>query len=458
MEPRVAVTIRTPRQRNIYLDGKLRAPGVYALQPGWRISEALTAAGGATEDEDECRVIFVRHASGERIVIELPRVLNGDAAVNHVLAEGDAITVEATEMLPVFVMGAVREPGVVRLRQGGGIVEALALAGGVTLPVAELTAVLVRDRAEIPVDLHAALVASDPAANLLPRKNDLLMIKPVERIPIYVSGQVKVPGLHEIISSAGVIEALAQAGGSLLPAHDAIVSVQRGGATLLRAPLDEIVTGQAVLPESLRRGDLLQLEPRFSLTVTVAGKVRQPGTYSLPPGARLRDALALAGGVLEDGSSSRVTLVRQNGARTTLDLAVSKPVDDDAGNLEINAGDILIVPELSSRVSIIGYVNKPGYYLLPDGQQPRLADMLALAGGQEVRRGGIRQVAILRHVDGKEERLVCDLQQFFNKADVRQNPVVQANDIIFVPETNKVDWDIIFRGLSSLGIVFGQVF
>lgn len=455
--PEVAITVRTPRQQNIFISGHVRNPGVYALKPQWRLSEALVAAGGTVEEEDDCQVILVQHAGGKRHVIDLPALLRGDAGVNHDLAEGDAITVEAVERIPIFLVGALRQPGVVNLRKGGGVVEALAMAGGITKPVAELTGLLVRNKVETAVDLHAALVAGNPAANQLLQKNDLLIIKAIERIPVYVSGQIKMPGLYELLPGTGVMEALTQAGGTLLPAHDAIIVVKRNQQTLLRVSLDDIMTERAVLPEPLQRGDLLHLESRFSISITVAGKVRQPGTYFLPVGGRIKDALALAGGVLENGTLSQVTYIRQSGERTVLDLTLSSLLGSESGNVVLSAGDILVVPELINRVSILGYVNKPGYYLLPDGQVPRLADVLALAGGQEIRRGGIRHVAILRTVEGKEERIVCDLQQYFRKADVRQNPVVRANDIIFVPETNKVDWEIIFRGLSALGVVYGQV-
>jgi len=39
-----------------------------------------------------------------------------------------------------------------------------------------------------------------------------------------------------------------------------------------------------------------------TLTVDVAGAVNKPGVYSLPPDARLKDALAAAGGVREDAN------------------------------------------------------------------------------------------------------------------------------------------------------------
>ena len=45
-----------------------------------------------------------------------------------------------------------------------------------------------------------------------------------------------------------------------------------------------------------------------SMVVHVAGKVRHPAVYSLPPGSRVADAIKLAGGALSDGDLDAVNL------------------------------------------------------------------------------------------------------------------------------------------------------
>lgn len=454
--PSVHVNLKEARLQRVFVLGDVARPGAYDLKPGWRITEALAVAGGQVAAPGDCRAVLLRDST--RTVHDLSAVLRNDAGANPVLQPGDVLTIERIELFPVYVTGAVKSPGLHQLRAGGGAVEALALAGGLTAQVTEVSAVVMRGAEEAAtLDLYAALVKHDAQANIPMQRGDLLIVKPQEWVSVYVMGAVGKPGLQDIKAGSGVVEAIARAGGFTLPEHDLRISVLRGSRVVAETGSAEAFGANPTLILSLQPGDVVKVDSVRVLPVTVSGQVKAPGSYELKAGDRLLDALAAAGGTLENSAISRVFVVHRDGTLATANLAHSLQQGDMAQNLPLAAGDLIIVPESIDRVAVLGYVNKPGFFPMPDGQPLRLTDAISLAGGMENQRGGIKQVAIVRTVDGRQQRIICDLERYFKSADPACNPTLQPDDIVYVPETRKPNWDIIFRAISAVGLVYGQV-
>ena len=87
--------------------------------------------------------------------------------------------------------------------------------------------------------------------------------------------------------------------------------------------------------------------------IIIAGEVRSPNIYSVPPETTIAQALALAGGASTEGNIRKVTIIRD---RQEIKLDVSKP-DSDAGLLQIRSGDrIMIGRRARSALEIISPV------------------------------------------------------------------------------------------------------
>jgi len=78
------------------------------------------------------------------------------------------------------------------------------------------------------------------------------------------------------------------------------------------------------------------------------------------------------------------------------------------------------VPESSAKFAVLGWVNMPGFFPLPDGQHVTLSSAVSMAKGMDNRRAGISQVAVLRTVNGKQERMVFNLNKFSKRGDYRR--------------------------------------
>lgn len=168
---------------------------------------------------------------------------------------------------------------------------------------------------------------------------------------IFVMGEVKQPGSLQFTGSMTLIEALARAGSTTERAGLDVVIVRASSGSVVAGPardpnapggdtvrvnLQSLQSGTAAQNVSLRAGDTIFV-PRAE-TVFVSGEVRNPGEYVMrTSGMTVRQALALAGGVTERGSSRRIQIIRSvNGKEVTIDAALQTTM---------NAGDTIVVHE-----------------------------------------------------------------------------------------------------------------
>jgi polysaccharide biosynthesis/export protein len=168
---------------------------------------------------------------------------------------------------------------------------------------------------------------------------------------IFVMGEVKQPGSLQFTGSMTLIEALARAGSTTERAGMVAVIVHSSGASGTPAPaqnpsasssdtisvnLQSLQTGALSQNVVLRAGDTIFV-PRAE-TVFVSGEVRMPGEYVIrTSGMTVRQAVALAGGVTERGSSRRLQIVR---------VVDGKEVSYNATQqTAVQAGDTIVVQE-----------------------------------------------------------------------------------------------------------------
>ena len=156
---------------------------------------------------------------------------------------------------------------------------------------------------------------------------------------IFVLGEVRAPGAYPLSGDMTLIEVLARAG--TLPtagAEAVIVHGDASGPTLptsddastLHVDLRELQNGTGTKNATLRDGDTVFV-PRAE-SVYVFGQVKNPGAYALQQrNTTVLQALSLAGGVTERGSTSRIQIVRiVNGDKKELNVKLSdivKPGD-----------------------------------------------------------------------------------------------------------------------------------
>lgn len=114
----------------------------------------------------------------------------------------------------------------------------------------------------------------------------------------------------------------------------------------------EIKVANIPLPivEDRIRGFLSRFEttPAFVMLplirIIVAGEVRQPNIFTVPPGTTVVQAIALAGGPNDRGALDEIRVMRD---QTTRVVDLTRP-DGGATRLEVRSGDQIIVPRARS--------------------------------------------------------------------------------------------------------------
>lgn len=171
---------------------------------------------------------------------------------------------------------------------------------------------------------------------------------------IFVMGEVRTPGSLPLSGGMTLIEALARAGvltdragpeaiivrprsgaAPTDPAAAAVTGESTDQAEVIRVNLQTMQTGSMPLNITLKPGDTVFV-PRVQ-TIFVSGRVKSPGEFPMRPSMTVRQAVALAGGITERGSTRRIQIMRpENGAEVTIDAELSDLV---------RPGDTVVVRE-----------------------------------------------------------------------------------------------------------------
>ncbi|HOQ27228.1 MAG TPA: SLBB domain-containing protein [Armatimonadota bacterium] len=248
---------------------------------------------------------------------------------------------------------------------------------------------------------------------------------------VYVLGAVAKPGAYELAPGVRVVDAVALAGG--LAPNAAASRATLSGEERGKLPLDleKLLAGGDITHNiPLNPGDVLfvpaQDPESTSVTVIVIGQVQRPGTHRLPLGARLSDAMSASGGAGERADLKRAKLTRAE-LTVTIDLDAVFRKGDLSGDLALQQGDIILVPERARQeVCLLGEFQKPGSYEFDEGAT--ILDAIALGGGCTP--DADLEGAILKRA-GKE--IPIDLNAILKQGKLDGLQALENGDVLVVP-------------------------
>ncbi|WP_445681897.1 SLBB domain-containing protein [Radicibacter daui] len=317
-------------------------------------------------------------AAGEALTLrprltESSPVLTGPSAADagHLLAPGDHVSLD--------------------LRGNPNRHEELRVDSAGRLLVSDLPPVTASGRtlADVAAEIEGALTRQGYTTR------SYLALATPEPLTVSIGGAVPRPGHLALPQGALLIDALAAAGGVSALGSLRAVTLQRAGQ---REVFDFVpgLLGLAPLPAAaLAEGDIITVPPLGAVT-GIAGAVRSPGLYELPPSGRatVRDVIRLAGGPLSGAAAADAGLERlQPAAGGGWKRSPANPQDT------VSADDILFLRPSSgaeqNSVLLEGPVYNPGRRAL--GRTGTLADLLA--HGEELRQNVWPFYGLVEHYD-----------------------------------------------------------
>jgi polysaccharide biosynthesis/export protein len=156
----------------------------------------------------------------------------------------------------------------------------------------------------------------------------------------------------------------------------------------------------------LGAGDVLKISVYGHADLSLETRISEAGSISFPLIGEV-----VVGGISSAAAEKKIAGLLEHGSFVR--------------NAQVN---IIVTLMQSQQVSVLGQVNRPGRYPI-DGRRS-MTDILALAGGVNAEAGDM--VTLIRTQNGKVNREVLDLIEMVRSADMKQNPDMQAGDVLYV--------------------------
>jgi protein involved in polysaccharide export with SLBB domain len=319
----------------ISIDGRVRVPGTYPLEPGMTVADLIRAGGGLTDaaygmhaELSRYTIVGGESRRAERLDIDLGAALRGDAASNVKLEPFDDLNVkEIPEWRPqgtVTLSGEVRFPGRYVIKRGETLRAVMARAGGLTEFAFAEGSVFTREelkrREQEQLDMLASRMQTD----------------------------ITVLALQGAAANqAGSASALA-VGQSLLGQLKAAKAV---GRLVIDLPTTMKAAPGSAMDVVLRDGDLLFV-PKLQQQVTVIGEVQTSTSHLYRPELSRDDYIALSGGLTRRADRSKIYVVRANGSVVAGD---GGRWFEHGSDVRMKPGDTIVAPLDTERLPALPF-------------------------------------------------------------------------------------------------------
>jgi protein involved in polysaccharide export with SLBB domain len=184
---------------------------------------------------------------------------------------------------------------------------------------------------------------------------------------VYVVGQANQPGTYNLNSLSTLVNAVFASGGPSANGSMRQIELKRGGKTITTLDLYEFIAkGDKSKDASLQPGDVIMIPPAGP-RMALVGATDHAAIYELKGGAKVKDVLALGGGLSALASQQKALLERIN-AQTAQTSKAPREVQNLMLNHQgldqtLQDGDVLtllpISPAFANAITLQGTVAQP---------------------------------------------------------------------------------------------------
>lgn len=313
----------------VRIDGRVKAPGEYPLEPGMRISDLLRAGGRLEDSAYGSKAELTRYRivgdtrQTELVSVDLAAVRRGDAAADIALQPFDLLNIhevpEWSELEQVKLTGEVKFPGTYSIRRGESLRAVIDRAGGLT-------------------------ALAFPAGSVFTRKGlRLREQEQLDRLAERLQSDLASSALQASQANQGQAGQALAVGQSLLTQLKATKSVGR-----LVIDLDRLVAQApgSASDVSLQDGDEL-IVPKQKQEVTVIGEVQNSTSHLYRVQLTRDDYISLSGGTTRKADRNRIYIVHANGS---VESSENRGWFRRASAGTIKPGDTVVVPLDTERM------------------------------------------------------------------------------------------------------------
>jgi len=331
-----------------------------------------------------------------------------------------ALTLGDIRTIQVTVIGAYKSANY-SVSSLSSVLSVLTIAGGPSDIGSYREIELIRDnKLYKKIDLYHFMQSGDQSQNLGLKDHDVIRIPPYKN-RIEIKGQVKRPGIFELVGGETFDQFLKYAGNFNDTAYTAWVKViQKNDKEKVIKDLAAVDFAKYI-PQG---GDLIQVSKildRFQNRVKLSGAVFRPDVYELSPGLRIADLVKRADGLKEDAYTPRAQLIRlkPNLLKELISINLSKALQGDpTHNLPLQREDELYVNSIleirdSLTIDLLGEVRTQGRFNYIDSMTVK--DLILMAGGFKY--AANKQIEVARMV------------QFADKVNTDQTATIITTEI-----------------------------
>jgi polysaccharide biosynthesis/export protein len=316
----------------VNIDGRVKAPGKYPLEPTMHVSDLIRAGGSLEDAAYRGQAELTRYAvvdgdtrQTELIKVNLPAIWRGEPGADFQLQPYDILVIKPIPMWmepgTIQVAGEVRFPGNYPIHQGETLRSVLQRAGGFTDVAFPYGAVYIRE-------------------DLKKREKDQLEI-----LSNRLQNDLAALSLEAVASSAAV----ASGGGGGAASQGLLIGQQLLTQLHNTRPVGRLVIDVSGILNGpsgghddvfVKDGDKLII-PKKTQEVTILGEVQSPTSHVFETGLTLNDYIAKSGGTTQNADRKRIYVVRANGDVVT---GGRSGWFRRSQSITMRAGDTIVVP------------------------------------------------------------------------------------------------------------------
>ncbi len=193
---------------------------------------------------------------------------------------------------------------------------------------------------------------------------------------------------------------------------------------------------------------LISVVVKPNIIVTVLGQVVNPGPVETYLGATIQEVIKLAGGPASNASIDSIKIIHKDGTNQTAEFFNLKAFlkEGNVDNMPVMQPEdivILLSQTRTTKIKVIGAVNKPGFFDLDE--KINVFELIYLAGGP-AEKADLSRVRRFFKSEGKTLEEVINVQAFIDKGEMDEIPMVEEGDVIII-YSRWFDWKM---GMSIL--------